>query len=233
MSLASAMLRARKSYFNRPSATLLLLGNCRRSRPTSHSVDRASPQPSTSRPPAAGLRQSRASGGRAPLPASLNKRAMPSANKARSLLHVGRGTTCWTGTRSYLAEHQGVASVLLAGLGGDFRLRLDCGQWLACGAAIVSPGVCTPEQLAIAISEYGRKRPLPCKGHVGTKDAAPERWAPLAWQRPIANCTSNKQAHGSSPLERVAWFETVSCCAHMASGRLVGRRHRATWRWVR
>jgi hypothetical protein len=141
MSLASAMLRARKSYFNRPSATLLPLGDCRRSRPTSHSVDRASPQPSTSRPPAAGLRQSRASGGRAPLPASWNKRAMPSANKARSLLHVARGTTFWTGTRSYLAEHQGGAPVLLAGLGEDFRLRLDCGEWLACGAAIVSPEV--------------------------------------------------------------------------------------------
>lgn len=73
--------------------------------------------------------------------ASLNKRATSSGGNARSLLHVGRGTTFWTGTSSYLAEHQGGAPVLLAGLGGNFRLRLGGGPWLACGAAIVVPGV--------------------------------------------------------------------------------------------
>ncbi|MBL1256799.1 helix-turn-helix transcriptional regulator [Methylocystis sp. Sn-Cys] len=57
------------------------------------------------------------------------------------ILHVGRGCAFWAGATAYLGDHQGGAPVLLAGLYGKFRLRLQGGPWLTCRAAIIPPGV--------------------------------------------------------------------------------------------
>lgn len=70
----------------------------------------------------------------------LYKRAALVAQPA-PILHVGRGCAFWAGATAYLGDHQGGAPVLLAGLYGKFRLRLQGDPWLTCRAAIIPPGV--------------------------------------------------------------------------------------------
>ena len=62
-------------------------------------------------------------------------------DKSSSLLHASKGVTFWAGIAGHLARHQGGAPVLLAGLHGNFRLRLQGTPWVWCRTAIVPPSV--------------------------------------------------------------------------------------------
>jgi len=66
----------------------------------------------------------------------LNKPAAPDAT-----LFVGAGVTLYAGTLDDLDWHLHGAPVFVAGMTGNFRLRLPDGEWAACRAAIVPAGV--------------------------------------------------------------------------------------------
>jgi AraC-like DNA-binding protein len=73
-------------------------------------------------------------------PARLYERAA-AGDKANALLHIGAISCFWVGAQGHLTSHNGAAPVLLAGLYGKFRLRLQGQAWMYCPAAVISPGV--------------------------------------------------------------------------------------------
>lgn len=58
----------------------------------------------------------------------------------KPLWHVAGGTTFFAGPLHYNAPHQHGAPVYLAGLYGDFRLRVGTGAWTSCRTAMIPAG---------------------------------------------------------------------------------------------
>jgi AraC-like DNA-binding protein len=63
------------------------------------------------------------------------------ADTSAAVLHAGESSSFWAGTAQRLDAHQGGAAVLLAGLYGKFRLRLQGQDWTLCRAAFIPAGV--------------------------------------------------------------------------------------------
>jgi AraC-like DNA-binding protein len=58
-----------------------------------------------------------------------------------ALLCVGGGKTLYVGSLERVDWHLHGAPVFIAGIGGDFRLRLPGGDWVSCRAAVIPAGV--------------------------------------------------------------------------------------------
>lgn len=61
--------------------------------------------------------------------------------KRESRWYLSPGRTLYLGPSFDLPDHQGGAPVLLVGLYGEFRLRLQNGDWLWCRTAAIPPGM--------------------------------------------------------------------------------------------
>lgn len=71
----------------------------------------------------------------------LYERAATDAVKFDALWDINDGLTFFTGPLHYNASHRHGAPVFLAGIYGDFRLRLHGGDWLSCRTAVIPAGV--------------------------------------------------------------------------------------------
>jgi AraC-like DNA-binding protein len=71
----------------------------------------------------------------------LYKRATSNTVKFDALWDLSDGRTFFTGPLHYHASHQHGAPVFLAGLYGNFRLRMQGGKWLSCRTAVIPAGV--------------------------------------------------------------------------------------------
>jgi AraC-like DNA-binding protein len=71
----------------------------------------------------------------------LYERAAPHAGEFDALWHVEEGRTFFAGPLDYNAIHQHGAPVYLAGLYGNFGLRIEGGEWLAVRTAVIPAGV--------------------------------------------------------------------------------------------
>src|SRR4051794_21431611 len=71
----------------------------------------------------------------------LYKRAAPRAGELDALWHVEEGRTFFAGPLDYNASHQHGAPVYLAGLYGNFGLRIEGGDWLSVRTAVIPAGV--------------------------------------------------------------------------------------------
>lgn len=69
------------------------------------------------------------------------KRAAGSTDGLDALWHLDTGRTLFVGPLEYNASHQHGAPVYLAGLYGNFGLRLHGGSWLSCRTAMIPAGV--------------------------------------------------------------------------------------------
>ncbi|MEX0957876.1 MAG: AraC family transcriptional regulator [Burkholderiales bacterium] len=58
-----------------------------------------------------------------------------------ALLCVGGGKTLYVGSLEQVDWHLHGAPVFIAGVTGDFRLRMPCGDWISCRAAVIPAGV--------------------------------------------------------------------------------------------
>lgn len=63
------------------------------------------------------------------------------ANQFDALWDISGGHTFFTGPLYYNASHQHGAPVFLAGIYGNFRLKLHGGDWLSCRTAVIPAGV--------------------------------------------------------------------------------------------
>jgi len=71
----------------------------------------------------------------------LYERAAPEIVKFDALWDISDGRTFFTGPLHYNASHQHGAPVFLAGIYGNFRLRLHGGDWQSCRTAVIPAGV--------------------------------------------------------------------------------------------
>ncbi|MGZ5007432.1 MAG: helix-turn-helix domain-containing protein [Methylobacter sp.] len=71
----------------------------------------------------------------------LYKRAATEIVKFDALWDISEGRTFFTGPLYYNASHQHGAPVFLAGIYGNFRLRLHGGDWQSCRTAVIPAGV--------------------------------------------------------------------------------------------
>jgi AraC-like DNA-binding protein len=71
----------------------------------------------------------------------LYERALPDGSPLDALWHVEAGRTYFAGPLLYNASHQHGAPVFLAGLYGDFQLRVEQGAWVSCRTAMIPAGV--------------------------------------------------------------------------------------------
>ncbi len=70
----------------------------------------------------------------------LYESAGASIQSFKPLWHVGKGRMLFTGCLQKNALHSHSAPVMLAGLYEDFLLRMGCGSWFRCSAAVVRAG---------------------------------------------------------------------------------------------
>lgn len=73
--------------------------------------------------------------------ARLYERALPDGSPLDALWHVQSGRTYFAGPLIYNASHEHGAPVFLAGLYGDFLLRIEQGPWVSCRTAMIPAGV--------------------------------------------------------------------------------------------
>ena len=71
----------------------------------------------------------------------LYERAAPEIVKFDALWDISDGRTFFTGPLYYNASHQHGAPVFLAGIYGNFRLKLHGGNWQSCRTAVIPAGV--------------------------------------------------------------------------------------------
>ncbi len=81
--------------------------------------------------------------GRVSLPPGrrLYEPAATASGELDALWHVDEWRTFFAGPLDYNASHQHGAPVYLAGLYGNFGLRLEGGRWLSCRTAVIPAGV--------------------------------------------------------------------------------------------
>lgn len=71
----------------------------------------------------------------------MNKRAASESVMTTALWHVDEGRALFAGPLQRNAPHQHSVPVYLAGLYGNFQLRIDGMEWLSCRTAVVPAGV--------------------------------------------------------------------------------------------
>ncbi|MGD0961838.1 MAG: AraC family transcriptional regulator [Methylomonas sp.] len=71
----------------------------------------------------------------------LYERAKPDSVEFDALWDMHNGKTFFIGPLYYIASHQHGAPVFLAGIYGNFRLRIRGGDWLSCRTAVIPAGV--------------------------------------------------------------------------------------------
>ena len=76
-----------------------------------------------------------------PSDARLYEPAAAGSGELDALWHVDEWRTFFAGPLDYNASHQHGAPVYLAGLYGNFGLRLEGGRWLSCRTAVIPAGV--------------------------------------------------------------------------------------------